>query len=537
MSDPNINIKITTAADTTGADAAKAALDKVTEAGEEATTRGFGGMMDGTVPRLDEVAESMEEVAKKAEEMVESLPDLTTADVTAEAADRMTSATEGLGGAAVATGGRMAGLGRALVALAGGPVGIAVTAISAILGLVQRWKRELDEYEASQKQATDSYLEFQDEIRSGLREMEMAVQLQDDLAASSRRFDQQLASTLTGQSQINEAIRANIELLKEKQAGENEIAKAKGDTEVAEAEGDPLQQEQIRNRLRKEAQARELRQLEEEQRAKQDLLNREEARQMDILATTAGLAEQKKAAARALAADAANKEALAKSLRFEEEKLRKEGEELKGSDKGSKQAALNRDADALGTRAQTLEDAVKTDQAEADALAKEAEETTAKVKKEVDAIVAEMNRLFQEISKIERTKDVRSQVFQEENRQGEIRETRVAESIQTSAVRKQEKEADDARRDAERDALARQRAEAAAGRDAVSLIPKGVSEKARAAVEAAAASLQDGDQGGEVERLLELVSQMAGYVQRSQGTQSAQATKISQLEARIKELK
>jgi hypothetical protein len=137
----------------------------------------------------------------------------------------------------------------------------------------------------------------------------------------------------------------------------------------------------------------------------------------------------------------------------------------------------------------------------------------------------------------ERQKQARGSEFSNETTARNV----TVEAREREEQRKQkeleDKKAKDEARAQEQEEAKRRREQGAVGREAVSLIPKGATENARAAVEAAAASLQDGDQGGEIARLLELVSQMAGYVQRTQGDQSAHATKIAQLEARINNLK
>ena len=90
--------------------------------------------------------------------------------------------------------------------------------------------------------------------------------------------------------------------------------------------------------------------------------------------------------------------------------------------------------------------------------------------------------------------------------------------------------------DAQRAAAGRTRGEAAAGRDAVGLIPKNASAKLRAAIEAAAAGLQDGDQGGEIEQLAALMEKLAAAAARNKAASEAYKTKLAQLEARIKNL-
>ena len=68
------------------------------------------------------------------------------------------------------------------------------------------------------------------------------------------------------------------------------------------------------------------------------------------------------------------------------------------------------------------------------------------------------------------------------------------------------------------------------------LIPKNASAKLRAAIEAAAAGLQDGDQGGEIEQLAALMEKLAAAAARNKAASEAYKTKLAQLEARIKNL-
>lgn len=80
------------------------------------------------------------------------------------------------------------------------------------------------------------------------------------------------------------------------------------------------------------------------------------------------------------------------------------------------------------------------------------------------------------------------------------------------AIKKQQAADDAEQRKAESDRVRGIRgegAEAKIGRDAVKLLPAGVSDQFRKAVEKAAAGLQDGDQGGEIKELTKLMNQLA----------------------------
>jgi hypothetical protein len=147
-----------------------------------------------------------------------------------------------------------------------------------------------------------------------------------------------------------------------------------------------------------------------------------------------------------------------------------------------------------------------------------------------------MNRLYQEIQKLDRDKGTKAAVFSEKDKQGDITLTRTREEQEKRAAEKAERDKAKADRDAQRAAAGRTRGEAAAGRDAVGLIPKNASAKLRAAIEAAAAGLQDGDQGGEIEQLAALMEKLAAAAARNKAASEAYKTKLAQLEARIKNL-
>jgi predicted nucleic acid-binding Zn-ribbon protein len=534
MSDPNINIKITTAADTSGADAAAAAIGKVTEAEKEANTRGFGGMLDGTVPRLDDVEDAFEKVTEKAEDLAETLPELTTADIASEAMERLGNTVTDTGASAASTGGKMGGLGRALIGLAGGPVGIAITAITAVLGLVQRWKKSIDDYHAAQAAATQAHGEFIESQREATRELEAQNRTLIESVSRMDDYDAAMnAITQTGEN-MNFVIRRNIDLLKQQQSAQDEIAKAAGDLELEAAGKDPVKQEEIRNRLRREQQARDLAALEAEKKLRQDLLNRLSEDQKRKSIEGFGFADNAEARSAEARSEAQQKSQLSEGMKRTADELKKEADELGDNSKGAK---VRREADAIQENANRLAEEARELTGEADDLEQQAKDARNTVKAEVDGIVQEMNRLFQEIQKLTSESQTKSTVFGLRDQQGDARESRIREETKaTEDAKKARKEKDEARAQ-EREEAKRRREQGAVGREAVSLIPKGATENARAAVEAAAARLQDGDQGGEIARLLELVSQMAGYVQRTQGDQSAHATKIAQLEARINNLK
>jgi hypothetical protein len=188
------------------------------------------------------------------------------------------------------------------------------------------------------------------------------------------------------------------------------------------------------------------------------------------------------------------------------------------------------DAQKAQGNAEDVEDnprATAEDRAKAIKAAKDARAAFDEAKREFDAAKAVV---------IEQRRGVNAKYESEIGDAAGDKSTRLKrEQQQAEAKARREQEA--AAREADQSAAGRNRDLAGVGRDAVSLIPKGASDKARAAVESAAAKLNDGDQGGELAALLKLVEQMAGYIEGTQGKESANAVKISQLEARIAALR
>lgn len=109
------------------------------------------------------------------------------------------------------------------------------------------------------------------------------------------------------------------------------------------------------------------------------------------------------------------------------------------------------------------------------------------------------------------------------------KEEREAAKAVAEAQREAAKAAAQAQR-SEREAGSRNAGAAQAGREAERLLPKGVSEEFAKSVQKAAQGLQNGDQGGELKKLVELMHQLADAAQ-VKGTKKA--TDIAALEQKI----
>jgi hypothetical protein len=520
----NIEIKIAA----TGGALTAAEIEKV----ESALGR-MDAMLADTGPLADESGEAMDGMTKATESLGEAAD--TVASTQDDLRDKLGKAQEvvgELGREMGKAGGSVGGFGRTLVGLAGGPIAIAVTAFATIVGLLNKWRASLDEWEAAQESATEAYDEYAQKFTDGIRTAQLQNEITAESAARQAEFAGSLADTLAAITGINDAIERNIALLTEQQQAENEIAAAKGKTALAEAGDDPVKKQQVANQLRKEAQEREIRQIEERRAAQQDLLDRREGEQAALDGQFGGVAEGKQAEAARLAAEAADAKRLADALR----------EQAGGIDVGigrNRSAAKQREKNELLANADQKDAEAASKGQQSKDLTAEAKEIAATYKAEVDQLVAAMNEIFAEINKLDRLKETRGAVFAEENKVGDInldRTRKQAEEKQQREADRKAKAEDAERRKQEAEAGRREKTAAGLGREAVGVLPKGVSDKFRAAVEATAAGLQDGDQGGEIAKLISYMEQLAAATKNNRAVTEAQKIKIAQLEARLKDL-
>lgn len=330
----------------------------------------------------------------------------------------------------------------------------------------------------------------------------------------------------------NESLQKSIDLLGEEFAAQNEIADAKGQLEIDQAEGDPVKQEQIKNRLRKEAQARELEQNETTRRASFDLINRKGAQQVEVVENSRNAADGLTGQADAAGTAALEREQFANARNAAGEDAATGAETAKGGAK----VRLEREARQAKEQARKASEEARALRAQEADLRKQAESVESAGSAEADRLQAEMQKLYDRVQSLERDAEKKKQLFDIRDQRGDVRENSVAKTEREKADAKTQAETDKAARDAERDADKRRQAEAGIGRDAKGLLPKGVSEKGKRAFEAVTAGLQDGDQGGELETLAGYLDRILTAVEKTKGKQSADAIKIRQLEERIRNL-
>lgn len=111
-----------------------------------------------------------------------------------------------------------------------------------------------------------------------------------------------------------------------------------------------------------------------------------------------------------------------------------------------------------------------------------------------------------------------------------------AEKSAREAQKKRDDDAEKARKKAATDSAKNAREAGSTARSAEGLIPKGVSEKFRKDFQKVSDGLQDGDQGGEVAKMLSMIESLANAVEK-RGDNRELARRLDQMEQRIRGLK
>lgn len=368
---------------------------------------------------------------------------------------------------------------------------------------------------------------------------ELAATRESERSEKADAMAESLRQITTAQYQYNESLKGEIELLKERQGAENEIAKAKGDLEIEAATGDPLKQEQVRNRLRREDQDRQQRQISDEVTLKGDLLGRLGKQQDEVSSSGRAEAERLKREAEAVAAQA---------LEAEQAKVMAKGrvdyfkDAAERSDISPKEKRANlKEASAAEARVAELEEESKALRAREKQIREGAGEAEKSTSSEVQRLQKEMQSLADSIRKLETKSTTNAEVFDAQNAAGQLREDRIAKDQAQRQKEKADRESGRQQRDAGKNdafGVRRENSEAKIGEDAVKLLPDGVREEFRRSVEKAARGLQDGDQGGEVKELISLMNHLAGAVRgKDAKTEAALAElrrSVSTLEYQIK---
>lgn len=150
---------------------------------------------------------------------------------------------------------------------------------------------------------------------------------------------------------------------------------------------------------------------------------------------------------------------------------------------------------------------------------------------EVKRLQGEAQKLFDELNKNKRDADTKRQLFGIRDEQGGLAEERARKAAKEKQDREKERETDKSDTTAAR----RAREAGSTARSAEGLIPKGVTDKFRKDFQTVSDGLQNGDQGGEVAKMLSMIESLANAVEKK-GNDKDLARRLDIMEQRIRNL-
>lgn len=408
-----------------------------------------------------------------------------------------------------------------------GPWGIALGTIVALgaplLGQLGAQKDAMDDVATAVNDATKETIEMQRAETDAANARASAEERNRAYAESLRRITDEGFEYL-------DVLRKEIDLLREKQGLENTVEEARGQRRIEEAGDDPVKQEQVRNQVRKEAQDREIRQLEEQIEKRRDLMERASEREASI--TIRGRNESG-------AFQSAAEDAAARALQAEQEKKLRDAEAAALRDaaekqKGSTRARSLREATAAEEAGRAAGVTATEARAEESDFRRQAKDAADKAAAEATTAFNEANKLFQEINRRAREVQAKREVFAERDASGSIRETRVAKQEEERRQKEKDREEADRRREQERaarEAETAQRGIDRAGSDIASRaegIVAGARDTAitREVRDAAAAVRDGGTTSGELGELGNAIRELAGAAVSASSETKAQIRQI-----------
>lgn len=426
----------------------------------------------------------------------------------------------------------------------GGPVGAAIGGLGSMLGgLVQSY---VQAGQAAVESAAESARAF-----GGLTDKLAGVEAAKN-ALNFEAFVTGLRSEEAAIQDQNEALQRNRTLLEAKLAAEAKLASAKAQTEMAKIDADPT----LSNAEKVERKAEIRENLERERAAAgvakqaRDVAAAEKAAQ-DKAAAAARAAED----AKAVAQRAEERETERKELEQSERARTSAKEALPGASAkaatATRKAELLRrvpfltgpqeEADVAQARLEELRNQANRNP-QNEVRLKELRVSAAAEKAAAEKASAEAARLAEEARKADldaanqrkifgETAPLAVQTYQEESG-GRAATTRAAVDAARSRQAEQQRQlADQQRKEAEqaqRQDQALQSDAAGLAQRAAQLVPAGATDAFRRQVDRAAAGLQDGDQGGELKTLLDLISRLADATEKRRDSSSTDIRKIEQ---------
>ena len=318
-----------------------------------------------------------------------------------------------------------------------GPMGLALGTISAVALPVAGALFNMAE---ATEEVTDATTEAIDATVEMAREQALTGTLEAESLTRKKSLTETLRQITEAQYGYNESLQEQLGILSETQAIENEIAAAKGELEIDQAEGDPVKQEEVKNRIRKEAQARELAQLEERRKAGSDLIDRKGAQELEVGEAGAAEAASLRNQADTVGAEALQQEQLAALKKADAEDKTASA----GNAKGAAAAALKREAAKLREEFAQAEEKAKSLRGEEKDLNSQADTVESTTQAEVERLSGEANKLFDEVEKLKREAEKKQEIFGIRDQQGDIREGRVRSQTAEKAARDKQKAEDKA---------------------------------------------------------------------------------------------
>ncbi|MEM1083216.1 MAG: hypothetical protein AAGI48_03770 [Verrucomicrobiota bacterium] len=238
-----VRLTIETEGDTSGAKKVERSLGDVSKAAEKASGK------DG-----DEGLSAL----------AEELDELTEAEIVAEQLQGVTEASEGLGRSAGRTSAGIGGLGRMLIGFAGGPIGIATTALSALFGWLKKQDEKLKELEESLTKATEAARDEAAAAREQIAEKERQVQVSEQLERAYQEEADARRAAIATIDDYSGAAEDALKIRKEELKIEAEIRRARQEAEREAVADDPVASAEARERQARENRQAEIDALKEE---------------------------------------------------------------------------------------------------------------------------------------------------------------------------------------------------------------------------------------------------------------------------------
>lgn len=302
-------------------------------------------------------------------------------------------------------------------------MGIALGTISAVAlplaGALFNMAGAVDEVSTASEKAAEETVDL-------ARAQENSLVIERESADRKRELAETLRVVTREQYSYNDSIQRTLDLLKETQGIENEIAAAKGQLAIDKAGDDPVKKAQVTNDVRKEAQARELQQIEARNKVITDLIDRKGAQEVSVGNAGEAAAKNLRDQAGAAGAEALEKEQLEKTRNaFADDKE----DFAKNAPKGKFRKEAELAAEQAREDARKAADEAKQARAKEKDLNSAAGGVESGSAAEVKRLQGEAQKLFDELNKNKRDADTNRQLFGIRDEQGGLAEERARKAV------------------------------------------------------------------------------------------------------------